>query len=135
MAAHTFRMYDLRLFLFIVVYAHFSFTCCSWQIDIIVMLVLWIRLISSFMIYYELLPQLLTILVCSVVRDIRSLVFCVVCCPPLFVVFCPFSFGHCIVCPSNSVSDYPVGRRSNSTLLFRPMKSLIWLLHHFEFDL
>ena len=27
----------------------------------------------------------------------------------LFLFFCPFSFGHCIVCPSNTDSDYPFG--------------------------
>ena len=32
----------------------------------------------------------------SGVRVVRSLVFCVM----IIVFFCPFSFGHCIVCPT-----------------------------------
>ena len=39
----------------------------------------------------------------SWVRVALSLVFCVVFCRSLFFVFfCPFSFGHCVVCPSSN---------------------------------
>jgi hypothetical protein len=38
--------------------------------------------------------------VCSWVRVVRSLVFCVVFCRSLFFCFFPFSFSHCLVCPS-----------------------------------
>jgi len=41
---------------------------------------------------------------CIGVRVARSLVFYVMFCRPLFIS-CSFSFGHCIVCPS----DYPFG--------------------------
>jgi hypothetical protein len=37
---------------------------------------------------------------CVHIRVAQFLVFCVVFCTSLFS-FCPFSFGHCIVCPSS----------------------------------
>ena len=43
---------------------------------------------------------MISLLVLSRVRVAQSLVFCVVICRSLFVLFCPFSFGHCVVCPS-----------------------------------
>ena len=44
----------------------------------------------------------------SEVRVARSLVVCV-CFVDRCLSFCPFSFGHCIVCPSITASDYPFG--------------------------
>ena len=45
----------------------------------------------------------------SEVRVIWSLVLCVMFCRSFFLSFCPFSFGHCVVCPlTYTDSDLPL---------------------------
>jgi hypothetical protein len=68
--------------------------------------------------------QLDSLLVFSGVRVSRSLVFCVVLCRLLFILF-PLSFGHCIACPPSILMTTLVS--SNSSLkMFARYIYTIW---------